>query len=76
MRYLLIIEPYNIVEEVGKRVECRGTSLEVYCKIFIPCMHDYYDMFLQALRIFYASSLHDGDFNDDKLVDAIVVRGC
>ena len=76
MRYLLIIEPYNIVEEVGKRVACKGTSLVVYYKTFVPRMHDYYDMFLQALGIFYASSLHDGDFNDDKLVDAIVVCGC
>ena len=76
MKYFLIIEPYNIVEEVGKRVECKVTSLVVYCKIFIPRMHDYYDMFLQSLGIFYASSLHDVDFNDDKLVDAIVVCGC
>ena len=41
MRYLLIIEPYNIVEEVGKRVACKGTSLVIYHKIFVPHMHYY-----------------------------------
>ena len=41
MRSLLSIEPYNIVEAVGKRVECKGTRLVVYRKTFIPHMHYY-----------------------------------
>ena len=76
IRSLLSTEPYNIVEALGKRVACKGTILVVYRKTFIPRMHDYLGMCMQAVGIFYVSSLHDDHFNDDKLVDAIVVHGC